>query len=161
MGPRTMLTCCLGQTEPRGNGTTNFDGTGADGDFLTRERAALGEDAAQFSSARDNSATIKDGDDDLLGGGDSYGGGHPGGEETTEFESSFPAVDTQNQVRSDRSVRDGSLIDMYFSKLDLAEQLLAPVFHSSHHSHPTVATQRQKRSQSLFGWFSSYRLSLP
>ena len=65
---------------------------------MTRERAALGDDAAQFASADDNAATVEDGEDDLLGGGGSYGGGHNGGEEITEFESSFPAMDTQNEV---------------------------------------------------------------
>ena len=85
-----------GQTEPAGNGTL---GTGADEDFLTRERVALGEDAAQFASAGDNAAAVEDGEDDLLGGGGgSYGGAHAGGEEITEFESSFPAMDSQNQV---------------------------------------------------------------
>lgn len=57
----------------------------------------LGDDAAQFASTGDNAATLEDGDDDLLGGG-SYGGGQARGEDVTEFESSFPAVDTQNQV---------------------------------------------------------------
>lgn len=66
---------------------------------MARERAALGEDAAQFAAAGDNTATVEDGDDDLLGGGGgSYGGAPAGGEEITEFESSFPAMDTQNQV---------------------------------------------------------------
>ena len=66
---------------------------------MARERAALGEDAAQFASAGDNAATVEEADDDLLGGGgDSYGGAQAGGEEITEFESSFPAMDTQNQV---------------------------------------------------------------
>jgi hypothetical protein len=37
---------------------------------------------------------VEDGDDDLLGG----GGG--GGEEVTEFESSFPAIDSRNEVCS-------------------------------------------------------------
>lgn len=65
---------------------------------MTRERAALGDDAAQFASAGDNAATIEDGDDDLLGGGGSYDGGHARSEEITEFESSFPAMDTRNEV---------------------------------------------------------------
>lgn len=64
---------------------------------MSRERALLGDDAAQFASAGDNTTTVEDGDD-LLGGGGSYGGGQAGGEEITEFESSYPAVDTQNQV---------------------------------------------------------------
>lgn len=85
-----------GQTEPKSNGTTNG---GLDGDdFLTRERALLGDDAAQFSSANDNTATVEDGDDDLLGGGGDYEGGQAGGEEISQFESSFPAMDSQNEV---------------------------------------------------------------
>ncbi|KAI4178676.1 MAG: hypothetical protein LQ348_005564 [Seirophora lacunosa] len=84
-----------GQTEPKSNGTANG---GLDGDdFLTRERALLGDDAAQFSSANDNSATVEDGDDDLLGDGGDYDGGQGGGEEISEFESSFPPMDSQNE----------------------------------------------------------------
>lgn len=90
-------------TEPRHNGSTETDSNILDDDFLSRERAALGDDAAQFASASDNfrgSATVEDGDDDLLGGGGgSFNGGHhAGGEEVTEFESSFPAIDTNNTV---------------------------------------------------------------
>ncbi|KAI4133281.1 MAG: hypothetical protein LQ338_000339 [Usnochroma carphineum] len=84
-----------GQTEPNSNGATNG---GLDGDdFLSRERALLGDDANQFASANDNAATVEDGDDDLLGGGDSYDGGQAGGQEISQFESSFPAMDTQNE----------------------------------------------------------------
>ena len=67
-----------------------------DDDFLTRERAALGDDAAQFAKVDDNTAvfnTYDDGDNDLLGGGDSYGVNG-----AKEFESSFPAIDTRNDV---------------------------------------------------------------
>ena len=71
---------------------------GAGDDFLTRERAALGDDAALFASSNDNAATVQDGDDDLLGGGGSYSGAQAGGEEITEFESSYPAVDAHNNV---------------------------------------------------------------
>ena len=52
----------------------------------------LGDDANQFSTGNDNAAFVEDGDDDLLGGG---GGGN---EEVTEFESSFPAIDSRNEV---------------------------------------------------------------
>ncbi|KAI4143063.1 MAG: hypothetical protein L6R39_004714 [Caloplaca ligustica] len=84
-----------GQTEPKSTGQESM---GLDGDdFLTRERALLGDDANQFASANDNSATVEDGDDDLLGGGDSYDGGQAGGEEISQFESSFPAMDSQNE----------------------------------------------------------------
>lgn len=100
-----MLTLILssGQTEARGNGAHANDDNILDDDFLTRERAALGDDAAQFSSPGDNfhgSATVEDGDDDLLGGGDDYHGGNQGGEQVTEFESSFPALDSDNSVRT-------------------------------------------------------------
>lgn len=76
------------------------EGTGDDQDFLARERAALGDDAAQFASANDNAATVEDGDDDLLGGGGDYNGNNAqlGGEEMSGFESSFPAVDSANEV---------------------------------------------------------------
>ena len=93
----------VGQTEPQGNGT---DGAATDDDFLSRERALLGDDAAQFAGSSDNtrtSATVQD-DDDLLGGDDSYGGGsysngaNAGEEDVTDFESSFPAIDTRNEV---------------------------------------------------------------
>jgi len=88
----------LGQTEPIGNGTAHGD-AGTSEDFLARERAALGDDASRFASAGDNATTAQDGDDDdLLGGGGSYNTGQQGGEEITEFESSFPAVDTRNEV---------------------------------------------------------------
>jgi hypothetical protein len=61
-------------------------------DFLSRERAALGDDATLFASGNDNAAYVEDGDDDLLGG----GGGN--NEEIHEFQSSFPAIDTRNDV---------------------------------------------------------------
>lgn len=45
------------------------------------------------------SATVEhDGEMDLLGG-DDYNGGHAGGQDFTEFESSFPTIDTRNEVR--------------------------------------------------------------
>jgi hypothetical protein len=56
----------------------------------------LGDDADQFATGDDNAAFLDGGDDDLLG-----GSGHEGGnDEVTEFESSFPAIDTQNEVYS-------------------------------------------------------------
>lgn len=94
-----MLIHCLGQTGPTGKESNGLDGLDTGDDFLSRERAALGDDAAQFASAGDNAATAEEGNDDLLGGGsDSYGGAHNSGEEITEFESSYPAMNTQNQV---------------------------------------------------------------
>ena len=65
--------------------------TTTDDDFLARERAALGEDADQFATARDHVGDNVGGDDDLLGGGDEPV------EEIGQFESSFPSVETQNQ----------------------------------------------------------------
>ncbi|KAG8531382.1 uncharacterized protein KY384_003011 [Bacidia gigantensis] len=84
-----------GQTGPVSNGHVDTNGT-ADDDFLARERAALGDDAAQFTTAGDKTATIQDDEDDLLGGGGVSDGFQGGGEEITEFESSFPSVDTKN-----------------------------------------------------------------
>lgn len=70
------------------------------GDFLARERAALGEDADMFSANDTRQTTVEDGDDDLLGG--DFGGSAPqqsaGQEDLDDFESSFPAVDTTNDV---------------------------------------------------------------
>jgi len=63
-------------------------------DFLTREKALLGDDADQFATSGDNAAFVEDGDDDLLGVG---GRIDDGGEEVTEFESSFPAIDSRNE----------------------------------------------------------------
>jgi hypothetical protein len=68
---------------------------GGGNDFLSREKALLGDDADQFSSGND-AAFVDSGDNDLLGGGMSGGGM---AEEVTEFESSFPAIDTRNEVR--------------------------------------------------------------
>lgn len=101
--PLLTLVTRPGQTETRGNGAHATDDNILDDDFLTRERAALGDDAAQFASSGDNphgAATVEDEDDDLLGGGDSYGGGNAEGEQVDEFESSFPALDTNSSVRS-------------------------------------------------------------
>ena len=64
-------------------------------DFLARERALLGDDADQFATPADNAATVED-DNDLLGGGESYQA--PADHEMGGFESSFPAIDTSNEV---------------------------------------------------------------
>jgi hypothetical protein len=90
----------VGQTEVRGE---------VGGSFLDRERALLGDDADLFATSKDQRAiveTVEDGDGDLLGGGEDYSGGHAisgGVDELDGFESSFPAIDTQNNVRSPRS----------------------------------------------------------
>ncbi|OCK73429.1 hypothetical protein K432DRAFT_387404 [Lepidopterella palustris CBS 459.81] len=85
-----------GHTETRGD--ANFDLVGDDtagDDFLSRERALLGDDAIQFASPNDKLATVEDGgDDDLLGGGNFSS--NTGGQEMAGFEDSFPAIDTTN-----------------------------------------------------------------
>jgi Clathrin light chain len=84
-------------TEPTGTAS-------GEGSFLDRERAALGEDADQFATAQDRattSATVQDGDDDLLGGDDDFGAPQHAAATTQEdldFETSYPAIDTQNEV---------------------------------------------------------------
>jgi hypothetical protein len=87
-----------GQTEARGD-AADFDIAGDDNDasnFLDRERALLGDDADQFASENDRAATVEDGDDDLLGG--DFSQANVGGQEMSGFESSFPAIDTTNDV---------------------------------------------------------------
>ncbi|KAL4909148.1 hypothetical protein BDW74DRAFT_77998 [Aspergillus multicolor] len=76
-----------GQTEAiETNGTD-------ENDFLARERALLGDDADQFATAQD--VTSEDvNNDELLGGADDAAGAGP---EISGFESSFPAIDTQNE----------------------------------------------------------------
>ena len=85
-----------GQTEARPGATT-------EGSFLDREREILGEDADLFTTTDDRqtaAAAVEDGDDDLLGGND-HDDRQPqisGGDEIDGFESSFPAISTQNEV---------------------------------------------------------------
>lgn len=77
-------------------------GTADDGDFLSRERAALGDDANQFSTPQDNipSVSVQDGaDDDLLGGGSGQMNG--ANDSINDFQSSFPPVDPRNEVGPD------------------------------------------------------------
>lgn len=92
--------------------TTTKDNASNGASFLEREKAALGDDADLFSSNNDKQATIEDGDDDLLGGDFSAPSNgtqqRSGGdmmdddEDMDDFESSFPAVDTSNAVRSNK-----------------------------------------------------------
>ncbi|KAL8951048.1 MAG: hypothetical protein Q9183_007485, partial [Haloplaca sp. 2 TL-2023] len=101
-----------GDTEPRSNGATNGDIDGPD-DFLAREKAILGDDADQFASSNDNAATVEDDGFDLLGGGDSAQEGgqqQQQGQEISEFESSFPAVDTQNNQMGPGGTITGSTL---------------------------------------------------
>ena len=73
------------------------------GDFLSREKALLGEDAEQFVTADDPSkasAALGGGDDDLLSGGeDAFPASASHQQGLSNFESSFPAIDTANEVR--------------------------------------------------------------
>ncbi|KAL2367166.1 hypothetical protein RJ035_006298 [Blastomyces gilchristii] len=85
------------QGSPRGTTTEGED-------FLTRERALLGDDADQFATPNDQlqtSATVEDAtEDDLLGGGggnDYQPGNTEGGDIMGGFESSFPALESQNE----------------------------------------------------------------
>ncbi|OJJ89065.1 clathrin light chain CLC1 [Aspergillus glaucus CBS 516.65] len=78
-----------GQTEP-------VEANGADADdFLARERAILGEDAEQFATAQDHVAEGQEVGDDLLG--ESAPAASAAPEEISGFESSFPAIETQNE----------------------------------------------------------------
>lgn len=79
-------------TETKGDNVEAISPSGDD--FLARERAALGDDATQFASNNDKAVFAEDDDDDLLGGGNNDGAG----EEVEEFESSYPAIDTRNEV---------------------------------------------------------------
>ena len=68
---------------------SGFETAGTD-DFLTREKALLGEDANQFATNNDSVAFVDSGDDLLGGGGDN--------EEITEFQSSYPSLESRNEV---------------------------------------------------------------
>lgn len=94
-------------------------------DFLARERALLGADADQFSTAQDNvaRATVEDGDDDLLGG----GGAQSGGADMGDFESSFPAIDTGNDVSvAVLLIGGGDKLTPFSSWRPVAQSLVAP-----------------------------------
>ncbi|KAF1343995.1 clathrin light chain [Delphinella strobiligena] len=103
-----------GQTEVKGE--ANFDGLeSADtSDFLSRERAMLGDDADQFSTPADHSATLQDGgDDDLLGG--DFQDAQPAlssNNDMGDFESSFPAIDTSNEAVAPGGTITGSALPL-------------------------------------------------
>ena len=75
----------------------------------------MGEDADLFSAndALNQSATVEDGDadDDLLGGGDAFSAPQQpsGNDDLDGFESSFPAIDTQNDVHTGSTPFSGPL----------------------------------------------------
>jgi hypothetical protein len=120
----------LGQTQTRGDGgDIDLVGDGAGGDdFLSRERALLGDDADQFASSNDKLATVEDGDDDLLGGDSSFQA-NAGNEEMMGFESSFPAIDTTNDV-CNMQLDDLGNADKHSTWLPVAPSL-APHFPTS------------------------------
>lgn len=107
------------------NGADNAD------DFLARERALLGEDAEQFATPNDATAaagaTVAD-DDDLIGGDLPQGAS----EEIPGFESSFPAIETQNEVWQPVTI-------------DLAMIRLTDWFHVYSKSHPVVPSLEPAR----------------
>ncbi|TQS36705.1 hypothetical protein Golomagni_02835 [Golovinomyces magnicellulatus] len=74
-------------------GLLSFEATTAD-DFLSREKALLGEDANQFTTQDDDVAFIIQNDKDLLEE-DLRPPQHD--EEVSMFENSFPAIDTQHE----------------------------------------------------------------
>jgi hypothetical protein len=88
------LTSPPGQTE-----ALETNGAGDTEDFLARERALLGDDADQFATPNDHTAVVEDANDDLLDGGE-YQRTTAASDEISGFESSFPAIDTQNEVCS-------------------------------------------------------------
>lgn len=114
---RTLLLCCshsqaqhtivgLDLTQYPGETDIRPDPAAQGGSLEERERALLGEDAELFASTQPGAATVEDGDGDLLGGDDGDFISAPaadsavgaGNDDLNEFESSFPAIDTQNDV---------------------------------------------------------------
>ncbi|PWY87186.1 clathrin light chain [Aspergillus sclerotioniger CBS 115572] len=82
-----------GQTE-----VVETNGVSDENDFLARERAMLGDDAEQFATPQDHVAADDVNNDDLLGGADiAPAAGDVEPQEIAGFESSFPALDTQNE----------------------------------------------------------------
>ncbi|KAF4548301.1 Clathrin light chain-like protein [Elsinoe fawcettii] len=98
-----------GTAEVKPEGDFNALDNDDSSDFLARERAALGDDANQFSTPGDNLASVEDDDDDLLGGGSSA---PPPvvSNELNDFQSSFPAIDNSNAgVSHDGTITGSSL----------------------------------------------------
>lgn len=85
------LNCQTGHEDKSDN---NKNSSGADLDFLSRERKLLGDNAAEFATPNDTmaSATVDDGIDDFFIGGGNQQSSSPG-KESFAFESSFPSID--------------------------------------------------------------------
>lgn len=94
----TSLTS-TGQTETKG-GDGALDLIDDHDDFLSRERAALGEDANQFSTPQNNipSVSVQNGHADLLGDDDDSPQRNGHNEDMNQFHSSFPSIDPRNEV---------------------------------------------------------------
>ncbi|KAI1336144.1 clathrin light chain [Xylariaceae sp. FL0016] len=71
------------QTDIKESGSPSAD------DFLAREQALLGDDAAQFTTGDESAALGGSGSDDLLGGGDGVG--------NAQFENQFPDIGSNEQ----------------------------------------------------------------
>lgn len=130
-----------GQTEVVDNNAADTD------DFLARERAALGDDADQFATPNDQAATVED--DDLLGG-DDYVPQQGASAEISGFESSFPAIDTQNEVQFAAFYATElmtALTSLCYRQLRPVELLPAPALLSQPRA--TLAIINQRRNQRL------------
>lgn len=85
------LNCQTGHEDKSDN---NINSSGADLDFLSRERELLGENAAEFVTPNDTlaSTTVDDGIDDFfIGGGNQQSSSS--GKEFLAFERTFPSID--------------------------------------------------------------------
>ena len=145
ISPHSCQTLNSGNTEPKASAASGDDGPRAGDDFLRRERALLGDDAAQFASSNDKAATVDDGDNDLLGdGGGSYRGPAAGGEaEVANFESAFPAMDTQNQVNYSEFIKcclSNSYLERWTWRHDQRINTPLPAFQAS-----SVFRQQRRR----------------
>ncbi|KAI9679580.1 MAG: hypothetical protein M1829_001541 [Trizodia sp. TS-e1964] len=90
-----------GHTETAGPSGLALDpSTSLDDDFLSREKAALGDDANQFSSMNDiyQPTVAEDEDEDLLGGGPALSGAAFHGSDNHGFDTAFPAISGQNEL---------------------------------------------------------------
>jgi len=121
------------QAQPKGDSSFDLDfNSSAGDDFLSREKAMLGDEADLFATGNDSTA-FDAGAEDLLGG---SSGGHAGGEEITEFESSFPAISTQN----DKVAPGGTITGTPYQSYASYEQEAEP---------PVITEWRERRDLAL------------
>lgn len=124
------------QIEPKGDATFDLDFASptVGDDFLSREKQVLGDDASLFASGNDSAAFETGNNDDLLG---SSSGGQTGGEQITEFESSFPEISTQNEnVAPGGTLTSNSQYQAYASYEEEAEP-------------PVITEWRERRDAAL------------